>query len=120
MQGQPDLVIVALGGNDGLRGIDPRDTRQNLAAIIDWLQTRNIPVLLAGMLAPPNLGAGYGEAFNAIYPDLAAEKNVALYPFLLDGVAADPSLNQDDGIHPTAEGAAIIAGRMAKAVRPLL
>jgi acyl-CoA thioesterase-1 len=120
IQGKPDLIVIALGANDGLRGIDPADTRRNLTAIIERaiaLQTR---VLIAGMLAPPNMGAEYAEAFNAIYPELAAELDVMLYPFLLDGVAADPSLNQNDGIHPNAEGAKIIATRLADVTVPIL
>jgi len=120
IQGEPDLVIVALGANDGLRGVDPADTRNNLSAIIDRLRQKGARVVLAGMYAPPNMGAEYGERFNRIYPEIAAEQDVRLYPFLLDGVAADPSLNQADGIHPNAEGARIIAGRLAEAIAPVL
>lgn len=120
VQGQPDLVIVALGGNDGLRGIDPAETRRNLAAIMDQLAGRNIAVLVAGMLAPPNLGNEYASQFNPLFRQVATDAGVAFYPFLLDGVAADPSLNQADGIHPNAEGAGIIADRMAGPVRELL
>lgn len=120
IQGSPDLVIVALGANDGLRGVDPADTRNNLSAIIDRLRQKGAGVVLAGMYAPPNMGAEYGERFNRIYPEIAAEQDVRLYPFLLDGVAADPSLNQADGIHPNAEGARIIAGRLAEAIAPVL
>lgn len=120
IQGSPDLVIVALGANDGLRGVDPADTRNNLSAIIDRLRRKGARVVLAGMYAPPNMGAEYGERFNRIYPEIAAEQDVRLYPFLLDGVAADPSLNQADGIHPNAEGARIIAGRLAEAIAPVL
>ncbi|MDF1719156.1 MAG: arylesterase [Minwuia sp.] len=120
VQGQPDLVIVALGGNDGLRGIDPAETRRNMAAIIGQLQDRDIPVLVAGMLAPPNLGKEYAAQFNPLFGQVADAADVAFYPFLLDGVAAEPSLNQADGIHPNAEGAAIIADRMADPVRALL
>jgi len=120
IQGDPGLIIVALGGNDGLRGIDPADTRNNLRAIIEKARARGSRVLLAGMMAPPNMGADYGAAFNAIFPELAATHDVMLYPFLLDGVAADPDLNQDDGIHPNADGAKIIAGRLAEVVAPVL
>lgn len=120
VQGQPDLIVIALGANDGLRGIDPADTRRNLAAIIEQAQSRGASVLLAGMLAPPNMGADYGASFNAIYPELASTHDVLLYPFLLDGVAADPVLNQQDGIHPNAEGARIIAGRLAEQIAPVL
>ncbi|WP_416899961.1 MAG: arylesterase [Minwuia sp.] len=120
VQGQPDLVIVALGANDGLRGIDPADTRRNLAAILERLKQRDVPAMLAGMLAPPNMGADYGKAFNAIYPDLSESEGVPLYPFLLDGVAAEPALNQDDGMHPNAEGAKLIAERLAGPVAAAL
>lgn len=120
IQGQPDLVIVALGANDGLRGVEPSDTRQNLNAIVDRLQEKGARVLLAGMYAPPNMGAEYGERFNRIYPEIAAEQDIGLYPFLLEGVAAEPSLNQADGIHPNAEGARIIAARLAEKIAPAL
>jgi acyl-CoA thioesterase-1 len=110
----PDGLIVALGGNDGLRGIEPRAMRANLADILDRLAARRIPALLAGMLAPPNLGDAYGREFAAVFTGLAAERpEVVFYPFLLEGVAADPALNQPDRIHPTARGAAEIARRMA-------
>ena len=117
---KPDAAIVELGANDALRGLDPADTKRHLARIIDELKAAGIEVLLAGMLAPPNLGRDYGAAFNAIYPDLAEEKGVALYPFFLDGVAAEPALNQDDGIHPNARGVAVIVERILPAVRRLL
>ena len=109
---KPDLVIVALGANDGLRGIDPETTRANLAAILEQLQQRKLPALLVGMLAPPNLGQGYGDRFNAIYPELAEHYQLSLYPFFLDGVATEPDLNQADGIHPNARGVAVIVERM--------
>jgi acyl-CoA thioesterase-1 len=117
----PDGVIVALGGNDGLRGIEPRVTRGNLADILDRLAARRIPALLAGMLAPPNLGADYGREFAAVFASLAAERpEVVFYPFLLEGVAADPALNLPDRIHPNAAGAAEIARRMAPYVLRLI
>lgn len=116
VQGAPDLVIVALGANDGLRGIDPADTRANLNAIVDRLQAKGVTVMLAGMYAPPNMGRDYADAFNRIFPEIAAEQDVALYPFLLEGVAAEPALNQADGIHPNAKGAQRIAERMAASV----
>ena len=93
-------VIVELGANDALRGVDPKLTRMNLEEIIARLQTRKIPVLLAGMLAPPNMGADYGKAFNAIYPELAEEYGLVFYPFFLDGVAANEKLTLGDGMHP--------------------
>lgn len=120
VQGEPDLVIVALGGNDGLRGIDPADTRRNMAGIVEKLSARGIPVLIAGMLAPPNMGGDYARDFNAIFPEVAEKYDATLYPFLLDGVAAEPELNQPDGIHPNAEGAKIIAERMATPVAEAL
>lgn len=120
VQGEPDLVIVALGGNDGLRGIDPADTRRNMAGIVEQLSARGIPVLIAGMLAPPNMGGDYARDFNAIFPEVAEKYDATLYPFLLDGVAAEPELNQPDGIHPNAEGAKIIAERMATPVAEAL
>jgi acyl-CoA thioesterase I len=99
-----DGVIVALGANDMLRGINPAVTRKALDDILRRLGERRIPVLLAGMRAAPNLGADFGKSFESIYPELAAKYGVLLYPFLLDGVAADAKLNQGDGIHPTAAG----------------
>lgn len=104
----PRAAVVALGANDGLRGIDPASTRENLDAILAILKERNVPTLLAGMYAPPNLGRDYGERFNAIYPDLAAKYDVPLYPFFLEGVALDRKLNQEDGMHPNAQGVAIM------------
>lgn len=112
-QQQPDAVIVELGANDALRGVDPDVTYANLAAILSELKARGIPVLLAGMRAPPNLGADYQKRFDAIYPRLAAAYRVPLYPFFLDGVAAVPALNQADGIHPNAKGVAEIVRRIA-------
>ena len=117
---RPHIVIVELGGNDGLRGIAPQATRANLDAILARLKARGPRVLLTGMLAPPNLGAEYGRAFNAIYPELAAKHGVALYPFVLDGVAAQPDLNQRDGIHPNARGVAVMVDRIAPYVVRLL
>lgn len=108
----PDLVIVELGANDGLRGIDPEVTFANLDDILGRLTARDTRVLLAGMLAPPNLGREYGEAFNEVYPRLAEKHGVVLYPFFLDGVAATPELNQADGIHPNREGVAVIVDRI--------
>ena len=109
---QPDIAILELGANDGLRAIDPDITRKNLAWIIEAFQSRNIPILLTGMLAPPNLGSDYGNQFNAVFPELAKEYDVDFYPFFLEGVAADPGLNQADGIHPNAQGVSIIVERI--------
>jgi acyl-CoA thioesterase-1 len=107
-----DAVILELGANDALRGIDPAQARANLDAILKRLAARNLPVLLAGMRAPRNLGSEYTEAFHAIYPDLAAAYGTLLYPFFLDGVAAERSLNQGDGLHPTAAGVDVIVGKI--------
>jgi len=98
------LVILELGANDMLRGIDPALVEQNLDKMLARLKERNIPVLLAGMVAAPNLGHAYGEQFGTIYPKLAEKYGVTLYPFFLDGVAGDPKLLLEDGMHPTAEG----------------
>ena len=111
-----DAVILALGANDMLRGIDPAITRQSLEAAIQKLQARKIKVLLIGMKAAPNLGTDYAAKFNAIYPDLAAAYKIPLYPFFLDGVAADRTLNQNDGMHPNAKGVEIIVERMLPTV----
>lgn len=99
-----DGVILELGANDALRGLPPEKTRENLDAMITRLKERGIEVLLAGMLAPPNLGSDYEARFNAIYPDLASKHDVVLYPFFLDGVTGNPSLLLDDGMHPNANG----------------
>lgn len=113
---KPDLLILELGANDALRGIAPERTAKNIHAILTELQKREIPVLLTGMLAPPNLGDEYGAEFNAIFPALAEEFGVAFYPFFLDGVVADAALNQADGIHPTKEGVAIIVKNIIPSV----
>jgi len=112
----PDLVVVDLGGNDALRAIDPKSTEANLDAIVTKLQAQKRGVLIAGMLAPPNLGKDYETAFNAVFPAVAARHHVPLYPFLLDGVVADPALNQADGIHPNAAGVKVIVERMLPSV----
>jgi acyl-CoA thioesterase-1 len=106
---EPDAAIVELGANDMLRGLHPRTAKENLAAILEALRSRNIPTLLAGMLAPPNMGQIYSRGFNAIYTDLAREYDVVFYPFYLQDVAGRPDLNQEDGLHPNAEGYAVIA-----------
>ncbi len=116
----PDAVILELGANDGLRGLDPAATRANLDAMLGRLAAAGKPVLLAGMLAPPNLGPEYGAEFNRIYPELAASHGVLLYPFFLDGVAAEPALNQGDGIHPNEAGVRVIVERMLPEVRRLI
>jgi acyl-CoA thioesterase I len=110
------LVVLELGANDALRGIDPALTRANIDAMLARLKERGIKVVLAGMLAPPNMGAGYAEAFNALYPELAAKHGVPLYPFFLEGVAAVPGLLLEDGMHPNAEGVA----RIVEGIAPLV
>jgi acyl-CoA thioesterase I len=112
----PDLVLVELGANDALRGIDPRFTYANLDKILTRLKATGAKVVLLGMRAPPNWGRSYQTQFDAIFPNLATKYHVPLYPFFLDGVALDPALNQSDGLHPTAQGADIIAGRIAPLV----
>ena len=99
-----DGVILELGANDALRGLPPEKTRENLEAMIARLKQRGIAVLLAGMLAPPNMGSGYETAFNAIYPELAAKYDVPLYPFFLDGVTGNPDMLLSDGMHPNTSG----------------
>jgi len=99
-----DGVILELGANDALRGLPPEKTRENLEAMIVRLQQRGIPILLAGMLAPPNMGGDYEASFNAIYPDLAIKYGLTLYPFFLDGVTGNPDLQLTDGMHPNASG----------------
>ena len=113
---KPDVVVVELGANDGLRAIDPASTKANLADIIEQAQAVGAVVLLAGMYAPPNLGAGYADTFNAVFPSLAETYGVVYYPFFLEGVAGDLSLNQADGIHPTAEGIGIVVDNILPSV----
>lgn len=112
----PDVVIVELGANDALRGLAPEQVEKNLDAILSRLKAQGVSVVLAGMLAPPNLGQDYGAAFNAIYPRLAERHDVAFYPFFLDGVAARADYLQRDGMHPTAEGVAEIVRRILPTV----
>jgi acyl-CoA thioesterase-1 len=115
-----NAVIVELGANDALRGIDPAVTRSALSDILTRLKARGVAVLLCGMVAPPNYGSDYSARFNAIYPDLAKSFGVPLYPFFLQGVAADASLNQADGMHPTAEGVDVIVKNILPTVEAFL
>jgi acyl-CoA thioesterase-1 len=115
-----DAVIVELGANDMLRGLKPELTRDALDAILRRLTERHIAVLLCGMRAAPNLGADFGQAFERIYPDLAAKYDVLLYPFFLDGAAADLKLTQHDGLHPTAKGVDVIVSRVLPKVEELI
>ncbi|MGE0230975.1 MAG: arylesterase [Flavobacteriaceae bacterium] len=109
-------VILELGANDALRGVDPENTYDALSAILDKLNARDIPVLIAGMRAPPNMGAEYAAAFDGMFERLADEHGALLYPFFLEGVAGDPDLNQPDGLHPNKKGVAEIVSRMVPSV----
>ncbi|MQA28297.1 MAG: arylesterase [Luteitalea sp.] len=120
LDGDVRVLIVALGGNDALRGLPVEQLRRNLSTIIERAQTRQIEVLLAGMEAPPNFGQSYTVSFHEAYADLARQYDVAFVPFLLERVAGIASLNQRDGIHPTAEGARIVADNVWRALRPML
>lgn len=117
-----DIFVLELGANDGLRGIPLSETRQNLKAIIDIVREKNpeVKIILAGMQIPPNMGKEYTEKFKNIFPEIAEEKQVHLIPFLLKDVAGKPELNQEDGIHPTAEGDKIVAENVWKVLKPLL
>lgn len=115
-----EAVIVELGANDALRGIDPKEARASLDAIMSKLKARNMSVLLAGMVAPSNWGEDYRRAFDKMYPELAQEYGALLYPFFLEGVATDPKLNMGDGLHPTAAGVAEIVKRITPKVEELI
>lgn len=116
----PPYVLLALGANDALRGLDPAEAYANLDAILTQLAAGGVKTLLIGMRAPANWGRDYEAAFDAIYPRLAAKWHVPLYPFLLDGVALDPTLNQGDGLHPNPAGVAVIVAHLAPAVERLV
>lgn len=116
----PDVVVVGLGANDGLRGLDVKASEQNLRAIIKRCRAAGAEVLLLGMIMPPNYGPQYTSEFRAIYPRLAKEMNVGLVPFLLEGVGGVPELNQGDGIHPTAEGHRRVAKNVLPELREIL
>ena len=117
---KPKLVVLALGGNDGLRGQDVKNSKENLRAVIKLAKQENMQVLLAGMKIPPNYGKKYTDDFENMFPALAKEEDVTLIPFLLEGVAADPKLNLPDGIHPNAKGYEIIAATVYKHLSPLV
>ena len=114
------VLIVAVGGNDALRGLSPNATHDNVLAIVKKAQGKGVDVLLAGMQAPPNLGTDYADAFRAVFYKVARETSATFLPFLLEGVAGSPTLNQGDGIHPTVEGHKIIAAQMYDKLKPLL
>lgn len=120
LEGDVRILILALGGNDGLRGLPVDQMRDNLAQMIGAARARGVPVLLAGMEAPPNFGAAYTGAFRRAFESLAAEHGLAFLPFLLEGVAGEPALNQPDGIHPNARGAERIAAHVWSALEPML
>lgn len=120
LSNKPDLVIVELGANDALRGIEPAVTEKNLDAILTELKARKITIVLAGMRAPRNYGPEYAAEFDSIYPRLAKKHDALLYPFFLEGVALDPKLNQDDGIHPTAAGVDVIVRQILPVVERAL
>ena len=119
LDGDVRILVVALGGNDALRALPTEQLKQNLATIIERAQARGITVVLAGMEAPPNFGRDYIVSFHKVYPELAGRYQVAFVPFLLQGVAGSDTLNQRDGIHPTAEGARILADTVWAALEPL-
>jgi acyl-CoA thioesterase I len=116
LEGKPDLVVLGLGGNDMLRGIKPEETKANMAAMMDELKKRDIPVVLTGMLAAPNLGQDYASSFNGLFPALAKQYNTPLYPFFLEGVVTDKALMLPDGIHPSAKG----VSRVVEGLSPLV
>ena len=120
MADKPTHVIVELGATDMLRGLDPGQARRNLDQIMTRLRAEKLPVLIAGMLASRTLGAAYQAEFDGIYPALAKQHGAALYPFFLDGVATDPTLNQSDGLHPNARGVDVIVERILPSVMTLL
>lgn len=117
-----DIFVLELGANDGLRGIPIKETRQNLQDIIDMVRKENpkTKIVLAGMQIPPNMGQDYTSKFRSIFPELAQKNDIALIPFLLEGVAGDPELNQNDGIHPTAEGYEIVADNVWEVLKPIV
>lgn len=120
LEGDVRALVLALGANDGLRGLPADEMKKNLTLVLDRAKSRNIPVVLAGMEAPPNYGPDYTRAFRQVYVDLAKEYDVRFVPFLLLGVAGNPSLNQGDGIHPNARGAEIVAELVWTELEPLL
>jgi len=120
LQDDYDLFILGLGANDMLRGIPPKTTKSNLEEIIKIVQKKNISILLTGMQAPSSYGQDYQSSFNSIYPQLANEYEIFLYPFLLEGVSLDPVLNQSDGKHPNWQGIALISKKIAEKIKNIL
>jgi acyl-CoA thioesterase I len=117
---KPDLVILALGANDALRGIDPATVRANLDDMLGKIRAMGVKVLLLGMQAPPNWGRSYDQAFNQIFPELASKHGAVLYPFFLEGVAMKPELNQPDGLHPNERGVDVLVKRIGPVVAGLI
>ncbi len=120
LHSRPDIAIVELGANDGLRGLSPAMTRANLAQIIERFQAAGVIVVLAGMRVPPNYGGEYSRAFASVFPDLAHRYRTPFIPFFLEGVAGESGLNQADGLHPTSEGYRVVVERIWPVLRPLL
>jgi acyl-CoA thioesterase-1 len=120
VRSRPDLLVLSLGANDGLRGLSIDEMKNNLARTIEFAQANGISVILTGMLVPPNMGPEYSAAFAAVFPDLAAQYGIPLMPFLLEDVAAVPELNQADGIHPNVEGARVVADNVYAFLKPYL
>ncbi|HLW29117.1 MAG TPA: arylesterase [Kiloniellales bacterium] len=116
----PHAIIVVLGANDALRGIEPAETYANLSSLLSDLEDADLPTLLAGMMAPRNMGAEYAAEFDSLFPRLAAEHDLLFYPFFLEGVAADPELNQSDGMHPNSAGVSTIVASILPTVEELL
>jgi len=120
LEGDPRVLVLAIGANDGLRGLPPASLRANLEAIIDVAERRHVAVLLAGMEAPPNFGEAYTRDFRTVYRDVARSRRVRFIPFFLEGVAGRPALNQADGIHPNAAGHRLVAELVWRELEPLL
>jgi acyl-CoA thioesterase-1 len=120
IRSQPDLMVLALGANDGLRGLSVDEMRANLAKTIEFAQTNGVQVALTGMLTPPNMGPEYSNAFARVFPELAEQYQLPFLPFLLEGVAAVPALNQGDGIHPNVAGTKVVAETLYQFLLPLL
>jgi acyl-CoA thioesterase-1 len=120
LQDNYDLFILGLGANDMLRGLSPETTKANLELIIQLVQEKEIPILLTGMVAPSAYGKEYQNQFNSLYPDLAEQYKIAFYPFLLEGVALKPELNQSDGKHPNQEGIQLISQKLAKIIKKII
>ena len=122
LKNRVDILVLELGGNDGLRGLPAETTKKNLQAIIDATKKKypGVKIVLAGMKVPPNMGADYGKQFNVIFPELAKKNQAALIPFVLDGVGGVRELNLADGIHPTAKGHEIVANNVWKVLEPVL